>query len=727
MNPQYRFSINGYKVNPLYDAGLTKEFAVENGEIFMRAILTGKMSLNNSDFDWLKAQTIQTEFVLRVEMCLVDTWADYWTGSFYKTDCEFDDDNRIVKLKLAIKDQYTKILAGMDKEFDLMKLAPARTKLQVVKRPLIQLYVPGDKVISCFMSGSYWEQDVTTEIVDKNALQKKYYFALASTVKTFNITGEDPAFAAFTGDYANRGVGLWIEKTGTYKITEHSHTITIEIPGYPERNYQARVYFYKIIRIADSVTMFTSYDYKHSIVNGNGSKLVNDYIGFTQNGGNGYLSGFNFELEIYMRYLLDVETFLDLPTYALPLDDFVSNNRNYKRAINYSFDLVQVSLETQAEPTEWGLADDGKYFKPPTSSPGKYYPIARSTWGFSSKWLNFSGINQAFEQKAFKAYTLKDGAMVADVLKVLLAQIDPSISHEATPEFSQFLYGEVNPISANAFRLILTQKSNVLAGEYDRPAQKALISLNLIFKMLKSVYQVYWYVEDNKLKFEHISFFKSGRSYTEKPGLNVDLTRLIEPRTKKPYGYNTSQYTYNKEALAEQIVFEWMDEVTAGFKGKPIVINSRFVQLGKIDTNPIEQITTDVDYMLVNPSGCSPDGFALFAAVWDEVAETYKLPFVSRNLDGAQLTLQNGYLSAMYLQPTFWVYNLPSYDVTINGEPGAVRGITRNKVQNVKYPSPEDPDPLKLIKTYLGNGQINKLSINLSSRQNQIELLYDTE
>ena len=55
------------------------------------------------------------------------------------------------------------------------------------------------------------------------------------------------------------------------------------------------------------------------------------------------------------------------------------------------------------------------------------------------------------------------------------------------------------------------------------------------------------------------------------------------------------------------------------------------------------------------------------------------------------------------------------------------RRITRNKVQQIKYPSPEDPDPLKLIKTFIGNGQINKLSINLSSRQNQIELIYDTE
>lgn len=725
MESNYRFSINGYKVNPIYDAGLSKEYQTEGNEIFLRALITGKIKLNNLDFEWLKGQTIQTEFVVLVEMYLVDTWVEYWTGSFFKTDCNFDDDNKIVELKFQFKDQYTKILAGMDKEFDLMKLAPARTKLDIVKRPLIQLYVPGDSVVSCFLAGNYWEQDVLTEVISKDELKNKYYFALASTVKTFNISG-DGEFAEFIGDYSNKGVGIWIEKNGVYKITENLHSVLIEIPGNEERNYYARLYYYKIVRIADNVTMWTSNDVRSKIVNGNGVKLINDYIGFQKNVGLGILTGFNFELEIYMRYLLDVETFLDLPTYLLPTDDFVSNNRNYKRAINYSFDLVSISLETQTEPTEWGLADDGKYFKPPTGN-GKFYPVARSTWGFSSKWLNFSGINPAFEEKAQKAYTMKDGSMIADVIKVLLAQIDPDITHEGTPEFSQFLYGEINPISANFFRIMITQKSNVLSGEYDRPAQKALISLNLIFKMLKNTFKVYWYVDGNKLKFEHISFFRNGRSYTEKPGLNVDLTKLLDHRNKKPYGYNTTKYNYNKESLPEQIVFSWMDDVTAGFIGKPIVINSRFVQLGKVDDIQIEKFTSDIDYMLINPAACSPDGFALFAAVWDEITERYKLPFISKNIDGAQLKLQNGYVSVIYLQPTFWVYDLPSYDVKINGEPGAVRGITRTKTQSVKYPSIEDPDPLKLVKTYIGNGQINKLSINLSSRQNQIELLYDTE
>lgn len=727
MESIYRFSINGYKVNPIFDSGLTKEYSPETNEIFMRSSLTGKVKLNNSDFDWLKSFPMQTEFIILVEMLYNDIWSEYWKGKFFKTDCSFDDDNRICELKFQINDQYSKILSGYDKEFNLIKLAPARTLLDIIKRPLIQFYIPGDNVVSCFMAGSYWEQDVLESVDDAKKIKDKYYFALASTVRKFNITADDPALAQYAGDYTSKSSGLWIEKTETYKITENKHSVLIEIPGFPERNYYAMLYYYKLIKISDGSVIFTSDDVRSSIINGQGVKLKNAGIGFNKNVGVGYLSGFSFEMEIYMRYLLDVETFLELPTFLLPLDDFVSNNRNYKRAINYSVDLVTVSLETQAEPTEFGLADNGQYFKIPVKGGGKYYPIARSTWGLSSIWLNFSGINEAFEDKAFKQYTLKDSSLLSDVIKVLLAQIDPSLTHEATDEFSSFLYGEENPVSFNSFRLMITQKSNVLAGEYDRPAQKAIITLNQVFKMLKNAYKVFWFVEDSKLKFEHISFFKNGRSYTQTPELNVDLTRLIDSRNKKPFAYNTSKYSFDKETLPETMEFGWMDETTVGFKGSPIIVNSKFVQLGKIETTTVEQFTSDIDLMLVNPAAFSQDGFALFAAIYNETSSKYELPFYSIVIDGARLRLQNGFASFVYLHLNFWRHDLPSYDVEINGEQTRALGITRTKTQPIKYPSLQDPDPLKLIKTYLGNGQINKLSINLSSRQNQINLIYDTE
>ena len=85
-------------------------------------------------------------------------------------------------------------------------------------------------------------------------------------------------------------------------------------------------------------------------------------------------------IEVYMRYLLDVATISGLNTYALPADDIVDNNRNYKRVIGYAIDCATIYNDASTTPTKYGLADDGRYFQMPyTLSGDKFYPIARST------------------------------------------------------------------------------------------------------------------------------------------------------------------------------------------------------------------------------------------------------------------------------------------------------------------------------------------------------------
>ena len=51
----------------------------------------------------------------------------------------------------------------------------------------------------------------------------------------------------------------------------------------------------------------------------------------------------------------------------------------------------------------------------------------------------------------------------------------------------------------------------------------------------------------------------------------------------------------------------------------------------------------------------------------------------------------------------------------------------RLKTQTIRFPALEDPDLLKLIETNMGSGTIGKLSVNLSSRNANATLKYDTE
>ena len=124
--------------------------------------------------------------------------------------------------------------------------------------------------------------------------------------------------------------------------------------------------------------------------------------------------------------------------------------------------------------------------------------------------------------------------------------------------------------------------------------------------------------------------------------------------------------------------------------------------------------------MLLNPSACSNDGFALLAPVLTD--SKYKLPYIQfgKNL------LQNGYMSFGYLQE-YYRYDLPAPIYEINNRQYLAYGIKKLKTQTIKFPVLVEPDMFNLIQTGLGEGTIQKMSVNLSSRNANTTLKYDTE
>jgi hypothetical protein len=71
---------------------------------------------------------------------------------------------------------------------------------------------------------------------------------------------------------------------------------------------------------------------------------------------------------------------------------------------------------------------------------------------------------------------------------------------------------------------------------------------------------------------------------------------------------------------------------------------------------------------------------------------------------------------------------MPARLFKINDEEYQAVSIERKKKQTLNFPcGADDPNPMHLIKTYIGNGQIEKISVNLCSRNIKAELKYDTE
>lgn len=732
MTPKYKFYLqigeDGEKqvVNPNYKDDLALDYELETNQRFYRAKLSGKINFVRADYDIINDAPFDSEFFLYIEKS--DDWGQtynqYYKAMFMKTDCTFNDDDKLVTVQPETIDEYNNVLAGLEKEYNLIELAPQIEFLTIRKRPLIQIYVPGDSIVSCFLGGTNWEQDANV-ITDQNALVHTHYFALCNVLKEIRITGN-----------SNPNVnGLY---AGRMAEGDNPSSLTGKLYSSDNNNYYIRITQGKfqgtpfgfvsvaIVRISDGKDLFL---YTRRTEGEPFDNLEFDIPAADGSGATGTAHADMKSYNIYARYLCDVEKIDNLNTYPIPNNDIVENNRNYHRAIGYAIDVAYISYRFSEEPTEYGLADNGKYFEPPHSIYGNvFYPIARSTWRYASIWFEFSLYDWILEKKARKAYTLRDVFTLSSCINVLLKEFAPGITHEATPEYSQFLYNTNNPISGKSFKLLISQKSNVINGEYQTPAQKAPITLQQIMTMLRDIYKCYWYIEDGKFKIEQINWFRNGGSYGYNPIIDYDLTQLENVRNGKKLAFATSEYSFDKVDMPERYQFEWMDDVTTPFEGLPIEITSKYVTAGKIEEINISNFTSDIDLMLLNPGAISSDGFALFAAVTPSGGGQLELPFTRQTVDNVEYYLQNGYLAFINIQPTYWVYDMPARNFKINNFPNYAIGIERKKKQTLNFPAgTTDPNPMQLVKTYIGNGQVDKLSVNLCSRNIKATLKYDTE
>ena len=732
MTPKYRFFLqigeDGTKqtVRPNYKDDLTLDYELETNQRFYRAKLSGKINFVRADYDIINDAPFDSEFFLYIEKS--DDWGQtynqYYKAKFMKTDCTFNDDDKLVTVQPETIDQYNDVLAGLEKEYNLITLAPTIQRITINKRPLIQIYVPGDSVVSCFLGGTNWEQDANAT-TDQNALIQTYHFALCNILKEIQITSHGSP-AVISGLYTGR-------------MATGASADVFEGKLYPELNVNYYIYItqqridglpfgavaVEIRKQSDDTAMFRY----TKVTTSPFDTLEFDLTAVEGSGATGTMHADMKSYNIYARYLCDVEKIDDLNTYPLPADDIVDNNRNYRRAIGYAIDVAFISNNFSDTPTEWGLADNGKYFAPPYSIYGQtFYPIARSTWRYASLWFGFYLMDWILEEKARKAYTLRDAFTLSSCINVLLKEFAPGITHEATPEYSQFLYNTNNPISGQSFKLLISQKSNIINGEYQTPAQKAPVTLQQIMTMLRDIYKCYWYIEDGKFKIEQVSWFRNGGSYGYNPIIDYDLTQLENVRNGKNLAFATSEYSFDKLDMPERYQFEWMDDVTTPFEGLPIEITSKYVTAGKIEEINISNFTSDIDLMLLNPGAISSDGFALFAAVTPSGGGQLELPFTRQTVDNVEYYLQNGYLAFINIQPTYWVYDMPARNFKINNSPNYAIGIERKKKQTLNFPAgTTDPNPMQLVKTYIGNGQVDKLSVNLCSRNIKATLKYDTE
>lgn len=847
----YRFKIHvgtqgatATEIHPIWKDDLAIEYTRESGMWFHRRKLSGSVDLIRADYDLVMDANLAfgTVFYFDIETSADGgtSWQLYWRGRFTRTDCKVNIDDRIVTVKPEVVDNYTDILNGYDNEYDLIKLNPEIQRMILHKRPCLQIYYEGASVVNCIYGNLSFEQDASVPSTEEDVdafLRDRCHFARVSTFEEMNFVniaaGYDTYFSSpFTGSVdVNVDGGTLTNVTDVYYIVYFAYNQVI-----PDSNYWKQYNGLDIYKRGESGVKW-HFEQERTVfgTERNEYQGLPEEINFASNvEGVGDMVAVRVAPAIYSRIVCNVENLGNTPTYPLYNDDIVTYNRNYTRAVGYLFtqSLLQQEDATSSTPTEWGRSDNGNYFTPPDSD-YRWQPIGRSSWVNTSIWFMPYPAYDQIEQLGMYSYTLNDAYPLHACIQALLSQFAMDITFDDTTDYSEFLYSAGgDPLSHRNNRLYMTPKTNITAGEYQTPAMKGMVTLKQVFDMLRDTFKCYWFIEEKQiggvmrkcLRIEQVQWFLNGGQYSGSPAVGIDLTAMVNKRNGKSLDYATNTYEYEKEEMPERYEFGWMDDVTSIFKGNPINIISPYVDRGKKEEINVAVFDTDIDFMLLQPSAISNDGFALMTAVqanavqpavyyyrsgvegdiipvasyvWGKVCEfkfsaggggTYLTQYYwygdrkvlagGRNVSGQQTVtftaengltgisfetdgtetivvesltvrhdssslmvpivtvtsgarsyrLQNGYLSFFKLQEDYWYYDMPASTIEINGYTHAAISVSRNRKQTVNVPLGDtDPNPVQLVRTGIGDGEIRQMNIRLTSRMAKIQLRYDTE
>lgn len=690
---------------------VTFDYEREQGEIFYRKTFNGEVTFVGADYDLIANAPYATRFVLRITRWYPDgTTKQLSLSVFYKTDCEFDMDKRIVTVSPKEIDNYQKVLDALDKEYNIKDLLPEMTNLTIYKRPLIQIYVLGDDVLQSYTAGTTFEQDCG--IMDDSELEQ-YHFqdnGLMVALRAVMSQGSSPNVA-----------GLYV---GTGKVGYN-----FRLDGIDNTN------FVRFIPLSSGDVRISIYNSSNTLLFlGTGEETSESIIcnAVATGGATGSAQVFFVYYQVYARMLHNKAE----EGYPLAEDD-VTSNPNYTRVS--SIDIsgnMRWSTRTSISPTEYGKTAGGTYYMPPYGPSVTFYPVSITQWSDKSKfgyylslWFAYDSVIAALDSQYRLAQVVSVAYQMTDVIKALIEANGLGVTFDNTSDYSTILFGNTttfNVLGGRSITPFLVAKANIINGDYRKVYPEPTITLGQIFSMLKNTMQIYWYLDGAKIRLEHRRYFDNGLSYSGTPVVGYDLTELMCPRSSRSWASGRNQYKYDKDEMPERYQFGWMDTVTKLFSGYPIVVNSDAVEGGLIEEVTVENFTSDIDYMLTNPSGVSEDGFAIIGAILS--GSNYLTPIVSQRTYKAAYSMQNGLMSYIYLHHFYWLDDMPAKSLTINNEPYMAYSVKRTKRQEIDFPSDNyEVDEYELIKTEMGDGQIDKLSVSLTSGFINAEILHEND
>ena len=424
---KYRFLLNGTEIHPHWANDTALEEKKASGTQYYRKTISGKFILIGSEYYLVQAAKAETLFRVVVQELISGAYISKSTVFFYKTDCEINEDDKTVTLNAKDNDEYSYILASLDKEVNLVACNPKITSSYIWRRPLLQLYSPNDTVIFNYVGNTYWEAEVANP-ASETQLVDDYHFKKLFDGILYNI----------------------------YKVSGSS-------------NEEINQYFIADIpynQQPDSNTVFYSSDGKYKLIYTDwledgithvGQLIIrisdNAWIARRRRTGNMWKdtfpmetlvpsTGYDITVEreahwVYGRYLINSPKFYTLwatnvDTIEIPDDDICADNNNYEYCIPIHESIVPYvqiifSEKHTPVPNQYGLfnSDNNIYYKIPKAitKGDNVMPISRNMWGAYATWLEYNSYLTMVEQYNIEQKKIKDAYKFVDGLSALLTKV----------------------------------------------------------------------------------------------------------------------------------------------------------------------------------------------------------------------------------------------------------------------------------------------------------------
>lgn len=747
---------------PVVEDDTSLDFSQQSGEVFYRAKLNGSLLFRFAEFDSILSKGYNYEHIVVLQYYDENAadWAECWRGRFALTDCEIDYDTQTISVQPETQDRYTKILDHLEDEYNLIKIKPTQKPVKMQIRPVVQLYSIGSSKITNITTNGYYEQDV------RNAEPQIWDFMMH---EYSGATGADAYYFAVPFETGSQypicmpkgACSLWVTDSNNDDLfffaefpLDGTHTIQTTVTNAQVYTYDAVSGVKTLVATINAECYYDPVDnhrdtYFRFYYGGNTFELYYETkeVGAEDPTEAHMPAGYTFVKaranQYVSRILLNTDADsvtwngVTVPTVDLDQTTDIAPIANYNKIAPIDITSFVAEAEFTDIVTEYGIADNDGYFKKYNGGDYYYRPINISEWCLHSMWARpvANGLDDYN-----KEVEIRDCYTLPSVIYRLMKKADISLNFIDNASKSAFLFGSDNHITENAFYLLLTPRSNIISSYYDTPALNAPITFQNVLSMLKNLYKVYWFIDENNyLRFEHISYFDNGYSYTEgEPGLLVDLESHLHTNTKENKCFGQNKIKYEKAEMPEQYKFSFDDSQTIPFDGYPIKCTEAYVSKGQFDEKAISKFDTDVDMILATPSEFSKEGFVLLACPYENGTRKYvlgiknKFKIVDEDGNAYRYSVQNYDCAIAYIQKYWWRYDLPCESIIINNEADTAKSTGKYKLQSVEFADTVLAEILadvdncnKVIRTQQGDGKIKTLSINLNSLAAKADLLFN--